>query len=117
MITKSLKACRSRELNAKIRIYDLASILPFHAPDLRQVKLAMKVGGEYRFRNIGLWHWQRLATETRLDECRTIDRVRTMAAALPDHATDVLFQIEWRDCLVLRSSPEKSEYNAVLLTA
>lgn len=75
-------------------IYDLASILPYRTVDLRRVKLAMKIGGEYRLRNIGLRHWQRLATELRLDESTIIDRIRVMASTLPDHATDVQKLIE-----------------------
>ena len=75
-------------------IYDLASILPYRTVDLRRVKLAMKIGGEYRLRNIGLRHWQRLATELRLDQAAIIDRIRVMASALPDYATDIQKQIE-----------------------
>ena len=75
-------------------IYDLASILPYRTVDLRRVKLAMKIGAEYRLRNIGLRHWQRLATELHLDEGTIIDRIRVMASTLPDHATDVQKQIE-----------------------
>jgi serine/threonine-protein kinase HipA len=75
-------------------IYDLASILPYRTVDLRKVKLAMKIGGEYRLMNIGLRHWQRLATELHLDEGTIIDRIRVMASTLPDHATDVQKQIE-----------------------
>jgi serine/threonine-protein kinase HipA len=74
--------------------YDLASILPYRAVDLSKVKLAMKIGGEYRLRNIGLRHWQRLATELRLDDARLIDGLRAMAQAIPDQAAAVLKQIE-----------------------
>ncbi len=49
----------------------------------------MKIGGEYRLSNIGLRHWQRMATELRLDEEALIDRVRAMAATLPDTVTEV----------------------------
>jgi serine/threonine-protein kinase HipA len=75
-------------------IYDLASMLPYRTVDLRRVKLSMKIGGEYRLRNIGVGHWQRLATELHLDEGTIIDRIRVMASTLPDHATDVQKQIE-----------------------
>ena len=75
-------------------IYDLASMLPYRTVDLRRVKLSMKIGGEYRLRNIGVRHWQRLATELHLDEGTIIDRIRVMASTLPDHATDVQKQIE-----------------------
>jgi serine/threonine-protein kinase HipA len=70
-------------------IYDLASILPYRAPSLLRVKLAMKIGGEYRLSNIGLRNWQKLATELRLDEAALIDRVRAMTKTLPDTVTDV----------------------------
>jgi serine/threonine-protein kinase HipA len=75
-------------------LYDLASILPYPAVDLSKAKLAMKVGGEYRLRNIGLRHWQRLVTELRLDDAKLIDGIRTMAQAIPDQATTIQEQIE-----------------------
>src|SRR5580658_1423257 len=75
-------------------LYDLASILPYSAVDVSMVKLAMKIGGEYRLRNIGLRHWQKLAAELRLDEVTFIDRIRTMAQALPDQVTAIREQIE-----------------------
>jgi serine/threonine-protein kinase HipA len=75
-------------------LYDLASILPYRTVDLSKVKLAMKIGGEYRLRNIGLRHWQRLATELRLDDAKLIDGLRAMAQAIPDQAATVLKQVE-----------------------
>jgi serine/threonine-protein kinase HipA len=74
-------------------LYDLASILPYLNVNLSKVKLAMKIGGEYRLRNIGLRHWQRLATELRLDDAKLIDRIRAMAQAVPDQAAAVRKQI------------------------
>lgn len=74
--------------------YDLASILPYPAVDMSKVKLAMKVGGEYRLRNIGLRHWQKLAAASRLDVARLIDRIRAMAEAIPDQAAANQKQIE-----------------------
>jgi serine/threonine-protein kinase HipA len=75
-------------------LYDLASILPYPTVDLSKVKLAMKVGGEYRLRNIGLRHWQRLATELRIDDAKLIDRIRTLAQAIPYQATAIQEQVE-----------------------
>lgn len=75
-------------------LYDLASILPYPSVDMSKVKLAMKIGGEYRLRNIGLRHWQKLATELRLDEATPIDRTKTMAQAMPDQAAAIPKQIE-----------------------
>ncbi len=74
--------------------YDLASILPYPSVDMSKVKLAMKVGGEYRLRNIGLRHWQKLAAASRLDDARLIDRIRAMAEAMPDQAAAIQKQIE-----------------------
>lgn len=53
----------------------------------------MKVVGEYRLLNIGLRHWQRLATELRLDDAKLIDRIRAMAHAMPDQAAAIQEQI------------------------
>jgi serine/threonine-protein kinase HipA len=75
-------------------LYDLASILPYPSVDISKVKLAMKIGGEYRLRNIGVRHWQRLAVELRLDEAKLIDRIGTMAQAMPDQASAIQKQIE-----------------------
>lgn len=75
-------------------LYDLASILPYPSVDLSRVKLAMKIGGEYRLRNIGLRHWQKLAAELRVDDAKLIERIRAMAQALPDQATTIQGQIK-----------------------
>ena len=75
-------------------LYDLASILPYPAVDISKVKLAMKIGGEYRLRNIGLRHWQKLAAELRLDDVKLVDRFREMAHALPDQVTTIQRQVE-----------------------
>jgi serine/threonine-protein kinase HipA len=68
-------------------LYDIASILPYDF-DLQRVRLAMKVGGAYRLRDIGPLQWRRLATDLRLDPGKLIDRIREMAAMLPDHLAD-----------------------------
>lgn len=75
-------------------LYGLASILPYPAADTSKVKLAMKIGGEYRLRNIGLRHWKKLAAELRLDEVKLIARIRTMAQALPDQVITIQEQVE-----------------------
>jgi serine/threonine-protein kinase HipA len=75
-------------------LYDLASALPYRQIDLTKTKLAMKVGGEYRLRNIGLRHWHRLAAEVRVDPQRLVDRMRSMAAALPELASTIREELE-----------------------
>ncbi|MCP3367670.1 HipA domain-containing protein [Bradyrhizobium cajani] len=47
-------------------LYDIASILPYDHVDQRKIKLAMKVGGEYKLDQIGLRQWEKFARETNL---------------------------------------------------
>ena len=69
-------------------LYDIASILPYNF-DVQRIRMAMKIGGEYRLRDIGLGHWQRLARDLRLDADTLVQRMRDMALALPDVLQDV----------------------------
>jgi len=83
--------------NGAVRLapfYDLASILPYQAIDLEKAKLAMKIGGEYRLRNIGLRNWQKFAAELRLDGSRLLDRIKEMAISLSDHAIAIEKELE-----------------------
>jgi serine/threonine-protein kinase HipA len=74
--------------------YDLASILPYQTINLQKAKLAMKIGGEYRLRYIGLRNWQKFAVEMHLDEGLLTERIRAMAALLPDHAASIQKELE-----------------------
>lgn len=47
--------------------YDLASALPYPDLQFQKLKLAMKIGGEYRIRDIGMRQWEKLWTTTRYD--------------------------------------------------
>jgi serine/threonine-protein kinase HipA len=69
-------------------LYDVASILPYDEFDMQKLKLAMKIGGEYKLARIGLRQWQRFARETRLNADELIDRLGSMAKQLPDEAAD-----------------------------
>lgn len=75
-------------------IYDVASVLPY-SPQIQfeDIKLAMKIGGEYRLRDIGLKHWRRFAAESRLDFEPVRSRISMMTAMLPDLAATVRDQI------------------------
>ncbi len=70
-------------------LYDLASILPYPEFDAQRIKLSMKIGGEYRLRNIGPRHWRKLAAEVRRDPDALIERVRNITAQLADNVADV----------------------------
>ncbi|MFN3521276.1 MAG: type II toxin-antitoxin system HipA family toxin [Phenylobacterium sp.] len=75
-------------------IYDVASILPY-APKVQfqDVKLAMKIGGEYRLSEIGIRHWVRFAEENRIDFDYVRSRIASMADQLPDLAKTVRDEI------------------------
>lgn len=66
-------------------LYDVASILAYPDIDPKRAKLAMKIGGEYRLRDIGPVEWRKLAAELRLDAGMVIAQARAMAESLPDH--------------------------------
>lgn len=69
-------------------LYDIASILPYDF-DLQRVRLAMRIGGEYRLRDIGLRQWQKLAADLRLNAEEVVARIQAIAAMLPDHLSAV----------------------------
>ena len=59
-------------------LYDIASIPPYDEFDIHKPKLAMKVGGEYKIREVGVRQWQKLAREVRLDADALIAHLRTI---------------------------------------
>lgn len=76
-------------------LYDVASILPYDDFDPMRVRLAMKIGGKYRLRDISPRSWDKVADELRLDRGALSQRIRAMADALPAAAEGV--QREMRD--------------------
>lgn len=70
-------------------LYDLASILPYPDIDAQRIKLSMKIGGEYRLRDIGLRHWGKLGSELHFDSDKIVHRVRNLVAQLADNIVDV----------------------------
>jgi serine/threonine-protein kinase HipA len=70
-------------------LYDVASMLPYDGVDMQKIKLAMKIGGEYKLSQIGLRHWQTFARETRVDADEVIAGLILMAQQLPDTLTAV----------------------------
>ncbi len=73
-------------------LYDIASILPYGQGDTKKVKLAMKIGGDYKISQIGLREWQKFARETHLDADRVRAALVDMAAQIPDFVTAVQAQ-------------------------
>ncbi|WP_283809922.1 hypothetical protein [Bradyrhizobium forestalis] len=70
-------------------LYDVASILPYDHVDQRKIKLAMKVGGEYKLGQIGLRQWKKFARETRVDADVLIATLISMAGQIPDLVPDI----------------------------
>lgn len=69
-------------------LYDIASILAYPDIDPQKAKLAMKIGDEYRLRDIGISEWRKLAADVRVDGDALVGRARAMAAELPDRLAD-----------------------------
>jgi serine/threonine-protein kinase HipA len=65
-------------------LYDIVSALPYHPLQVRKLKLAMRIGGEYRLWNIGRRDWERLAQAVGLEPEPLVRRVGEVAAAVPD---------------------------------
>lgn len=70
-------------------LYDIASALPYDNIDQRRVKASMKIGGEYRFSNIGPRHWRKLAQELHIDADRLLQRIHGFIVAMPDNASEI----------------------------
>ena len=64
-------------------LYDVASILPYGL-DLQKIRSAMKIGGEYRIRDIGPRQWHKQAKVLRLDAEMLMPRIRDFARKIPD---------------------------------
>jgi serine/threonine-protein kinase HipA len=69
-------------------LYDIASILPYGF-DLQKVRSAMKIGGEYRMRDIGPRQWRKQAKDLRLNADVLMPRIRSLARNIPDALADV----------------------------
>lgn len=70
-------------------LYDIASALPYDELDPNKLKLAMKIGGKYRVRDIGMRQWRKLAEDLRTDPETMVNRSIALAEMLPDHVADV----------------------------
>lgn len=65
-------------------LYDIASALPYDEMYLPKLKLAMRVGGEYRLGQIAGRHWRRLADDLGLDADSVVTRIDTLASRAPE---------------------------------
>jgi serine/threonine-protein kinase HipA len=65
-------------------LYDVASMLPYDGVDELKLKMAMKLGGEYRLKSHSPSTWVKVAAELGLDPDRTVARVSELALAAPE---------------------------------
>lgn len=75
-------------------LYDVSSALPYPKLDYQKLKLAMKLGGEYRLRDLGARHVGRMAGEVRQNPDRWMARARSMADAIPEAVEAVASEME-----------------------
>lgn len=74
-------------------IYDLASVLPYPDFNPYRIRLAMKLGGEYLLRSIGLRQWKKLVQEGHLDQDAVLGRVAAMADTIPERVKQIAGQM------------------------
>ncbi len=70
-------------------LYDLGSALPYLQFDQRRLKLAMKIGGSYRVRDIASRHFHRFATNCRLEPKAILTRAKELAGMVLERAPSV----------------------------
>ena len=74
--------------------YDIASVLPYpDKVDLRRAGMAMKIGGEYRMRDISLRNWEKFADENAISWPWLRDKIAEMIQAVPEAAKRVADQM------------------------
>ena len=69
-------------------LYDIASVLPYPGVDELKLKMAMKLGGEYRLKAHGPPTWPNVAAELGLDAAPAVARVTRLVASAPDLLRD-----------------------------
>jgi serine/threonine-protein kinase HipA len=67
-------------------LYDIISVLPYSDParDVRKLKLAMRIGGEYQLDAVTWRQWAKLAQQVGVGEEEMITRVRQLAEFVGD---------------------------------
>lgn len=70
-------------------VYDIAGAPPYGNLDPQRLKLAMKIGGEYRLRDVGVRQWRKSAVELGLDPDRVLARVAELAGMISGHMAEV----------------------------
>jgi serine/threonine-protein kinase HipA len=70
-------------------LYDIVSILPYPDIDIQKARSSMKIGNEYRLRNIGKYQWQKLAQGVGVDPDALTARIVEIADAVLENIPEV----------------------------
>jgi serine/threonine-protein kinase HipA len=70
-------------------LYDIASILPYPDIDIQKARSSMKIGNEYRLRNIVKYQWQKLAQGVGVDSDAVTARIVEIAEAILENIPEV----------------------------
>ncbi|MFW5876369.1 MAG: type II toxin-antitoxin system HipA family toxin [Myxococcota bacterium] len=70
-------------------LYDIASALPYPDLQVQKLKLAMKIGGRYRLRDVGPRQWEALAEELGLGPRTMLDRVADLGERMANEVGPV----------------------------
>jgi serine/threonine-protein kinase HipA len=70
-------------------LYDIASILPYPDINIQKAHSSMKIGNEYRLRNIGKYQWQKLAQGVGVDSDAVTARIVEIAEAILENIPEV----------------------------
>jgi serine/threonine-protein kinase HipA len=73
-------------------MYDVLSYAPYDDDEheRRRLRMAMKIGGYYKFDQIQPRHWERQATLMNMDPREMVARVQEMSEKIPDAMSDVV---------------------------
>ena len=69
-------------------LYDIASVLPYEHVDELKLKMAMKLGDEYRLKAHRGSTWRKVADDLALDRDHAVDRARDLVTRAPDALAD-----------------------------
>ena len=70
-------------------LYDIASELPYDS-DFEKLKMANKIGGKYRFRDISARHWIRFARDISLPPEEVLNMGKALANTLPEVFSEIV---------------------------
>ena len=84
----------SRGIIRLVPLYDLASALPYNDMDFQKLKLAMRIGKDYKLRDIGARQWLQLASRVCFDPKKFLQIMSRFAVTTPQEVFIVRDQMK-----------------------